>query len=285
MDTPQTRATALLIDDLRELQRRAGSPSLEELSGYSPHKTPAATFSRLVSKHRASLPGWKHVSAFVIACLAAAESIGLEKSQLRTVDEWLARWESAKSGNLDSASIFESTVPFSALDADAYPGLQASIEQILQCLAEDLAKWQQSLSRNAGLLVAISGPKFGAIYKVESNITTIGRHSGNDIWLLDRSVSHWHAQITRFGDQFTIRDQGSVNGIVRQNTFIKDSALISYDELRIGKLRFLFVQGGDSMEGFQSSRYDPARQSLIQEITAETAKIELFDSFGDDAGL
>lgn len=282
MDTPQTRATALLIDDLRELQRRAGSPSAEKLATHSPHNMSAATFRRLVSKHRAGLPSWKHVSAFVTACHTAAESIGLEKSQLRTVDEWLARWESAKSGNLDSGSIFAPTIPFSALDADADPDLQASIEQILERLDKDLEKWQKSLSRNAGLLVAISEPKFGAIYKVENHVTTIGRHPGNDIWLLNRSVSHWHAQITRFGNQFTIRDQGSVNGIVRRKTLIKDSALRSYDELRIGRLRFLFVQGGDTMEGFQSSKYDPARQSLIQEITAETAKIEPSDSFDDD---
>lgn len=284
MDIPQTRATALLIDDLRELQRRAGSPSAEKLATHSPHNISAATFRRLVSKHRADLPSWKHVSAFVTACLTAAESSGLEKSQLRTVDEWLARWESAKSGSLDSVSIFVPTVTFSALDADADPGLQASIEQVLERLDKDLAKRQKSLSRNTGLLVAINESKFGALYKVKSNITTIGRHPGNDIWLLDRSVSHWHAQITRFGDQFTIRDQGSVNGIVRRKTLIKDSALRSYDELRIGKLRFLFVQGGDTMEGFQSSRYDPARQSLIQEITAETAKIDPSDSFGDDIG-
>ena len=282
MDTPQTRATALLIDDLRELQRRAGSPSPEKLATYSPHKISADTFRRLVSRHRADLPSWKHVSAFVTSCLAAAEGTGLEKSQLRTVDEWLARWESAKSGNLDSVSIFTPTAPFSALDADADPDLQASIEEILKRLENDLKKWRKSLSRNAGLLISISGLKFGSIYQVKSNITTIGRHPGSDIWLLDSSVSRFHAQITRFGDQFIIRDQGSVNGIIRRDTLIKDSALISYDELLIGKLRFLFVQGGDTMEGFQSSRYDPARQSLIQEITAGTAKIELSDSFGDD---
>ncbi len=285
MDTPQTRATALLIDDLRELQRRAGSPSFGELAGYSQHKASEVAFGRLTSRHQASLPAWKDVSAFVTACHTAAESTGMDKRQLRTLDEWCARWESARDGDLESASIFEPTVPFNALDAEADPSLKASIDEILQRLKEDLLRLQESLSRYAGLLIAISGPKFGTVYKVESNTTTIGRHPGSDIWLLDNSVSHWHAEIHRFGDQFTICDQGSRNGIIRRNMFIKDSVLRSFDELRIGKLRFIFVQGGDSIEGFQSPRYDPARRSLIQDITADTAEIEPFDSLGDDADL
>ena len=285
MDTPQTRATALLIEDLRELQRRAGSLSLGELAGYSQHKTSEVTFGRLISRHRASLPAWKHVSAFVTACHTAAESTGVDKYQLRTLDEWCARWESARSGDLESASIFEPTVPLNTLDAEADPSLEASIEEILQGLKEDLSRLLPPLSRYAGLLIAISGLKFGTIYKVEGNITTIGRHPGSDIWLLDDSVSHWHAKIRRFGDQFTIHDQGSKNGIIRRNILIEDSALRSYDELRIGRLRFLFVQGGDSVEGFQSPSYDSARRSLIQDITAETVEIEPLDSFADDAGL
>jgi Inner membrane component of T3SS, cytoplasmic domain len=281
--TSQTRATSLLIDDLRQLQRRAGSPTLGELAGYS-QKMPEVTFRRLISRHRSSLPPWAQVAAFVTACHAAAESTGINKDQLGTLEEWSARWESARSGDLGSARMFEPTVQFNALDAEGEPGLEASIEEVLQRLGKDLSRLQKPMSRYSALLISISGPKFGTIYTVESNVTTIGRHPGCDIWLLDTTVSHRHAKIYRFGTQFTIRDEGSLNGIRRRNIRLKNSVLRSYDELRIGKLRFLFVQGGDSKEGFRSPRYDPARRRLIQDITAKTVDIEPFDSLDDDPG-
>jgi hypothetical protein len=284
VNTSQPRATSLFIDDLRELHLRAGSPTLEELASYS-QKMPEVTFRRLISWHKASPPPWEPVAAFVTACHAAAESTGMGKDQLGTLEEWSTRWESARSGDLGSSRMFEPTVQFSALDAEGEPGLEASIEEVLQRLGKDLSRLQKSMSRYSALLISISGPKFGTIYKVESNVTTIGRHPGCDIWLLDATISQRHAKIYRFGTQFTIRDEGSLNGIRRRNIRLRNSMLRSYDELRIGKLRFLFVQGGDSKEGFRSPRYDPARRSLIRDITAaETVDIEPFDAPDDDLG-
>ena len=283
MATSQTRATSLFIDDLRELQRRAGSPTLGELAAYS-QKSSEDTFRRLISRHRANLPPWRQVAAFVNACHKAAESTGMDKDQLGTIKEWSERWESAQRGNLESASIFEPTLQINTLDAESELGLESSIDEILKRLGKNLSSLQKSMSRYTAVLISISGPKFGTIYKVKSNITTIGRHPGCDIWLLDATVSQRHAKIYRFGDEFTIRDEGSLNGIRRRKIRLKDSALRSYDELRIGRLRFLFVQGGDSIEGFQSPRYDPARQRLIQEITAETVEIEPSDLPDDDLG-
>jgi len=283
VEIPQTRATSLFIDDLRELQRRAGSPTLGELAGYS-QKTSEDTFRRLISTHRASLPPWGQVAAFVTACHTAAESTGMNKDQLRTLKEWSARWESARNCELESASIFEPTLQFYALDADGEPGLEASIDEILQRLGKNLSRLQKSMSRYSALLICISGLKFGATYTVESHITSIGRHPSCDIWLLDETVSQRHAKIYRFGAEFIIRDEGSLNGINRRGIRIRDSALRSYDELRIGRLRFLFVQGGESMEGFQSPRYAPARRSLIEDITAKTVDIEPSDLLGGDPG-
>jgi hypothetical protein len=284
VDTPQTHTVSLFINDLRELQRRAGSPTPGELAGYS-RKISEVTFRRLVSRHRASLPSWGQVVAFVTACHTAAEYTGMDKRQLRTLEEWSAWWESARKGSLGSASIFEPTISFNAIDAESEPSLEASIEEILQRLGKNISRLQKSMSAYSAILISISGPKFGAIYKVERNITTIGRHPGCDIWLLDKTVSQMHAKIHRFGAEFTIRDEGSLNGINRRNIRIRDSVLRSYDELRIGRLRFLFVQGGESMEGFRSPRYDSARRSLIQDITEKTAEIEPSDWLRDGPGL
>jgi hypothetical protein len=287
VNTPQTRAISLFIDELRELRRRAGSPALSELAGYSrqarfsQHKVSEATFRRLISRHRASLPrpSWALVAAFVTACHIAAGVADTDNHELGTLDEWKACWESARNGDLGSASFFNPTVRITALDAEGEWGLEASIEEILQRLEKGISIHLKSLSKYGALLIAISGPKFGAINKIENNITTIGRHPSCDILLLDDSVSHWHARIIRYGAEFTIRDEGSLNGIVRRNILLKDSVLWSYDELRIGRLRFLFVQGGD-VKGFRSTTYGPARRSLIQDITANTTEIEPFKPLG-----
>lgn len=284
-------AISLFIDELRALRRRAGSPALGELAGYSrragfsQHKVSEATFRRLFSRHRASLPrpSWVLVAAFVTACHIAAEAAGMDKRELGTLDEWKACWESARNGDPGSATFFKPTVRITTLDAEGEWGLEASIEEILQRLEKGISLHLKSLSKYGALLIAISGEKFGAINRIENNITTIGRHPSCDIFLLDDSVSHWHARIIRYGAQFTIRDEGSLNGIVRRNILIKDSVLWSYDELRIGKLRFLFVQGGD-VKGFRSPSYGPARRSLIEDITASTTEVEPPDSpDGDDS--
>lgn len=273
MDTTHARAAALLIDELRELRRRAASPTFEDLAVYSQQATPE-TFRRLLTGHRASLPRWKQVAEFVDACHAAANLIGMDTSQLGTIDEWLKRWESAENGDLEPPSIFAPTVPLNPVEVQADPSLQAAIDEMLQRLDKDLLRLQRSLSQYTGLLIAINGPKFGTIFTIKSNVTTIGRHPGSDIPLLENSISHRHAEILRFGDQFTIRDVGSLNGIVRTGIRIRESALRSYDVLRIGRLKFLFVQGGDHMERFQSPRYDAVRRSLVQEIIEDTARIE-----------
>ncbi len=291
MYTPQPHATSLFSADLRELWRRAGSPALGELAGYSHHagfslhKVSEATFRRLISRHRASLrmPPWVLVAAFVTACHIAAESAGMDPGELRTLEEWKGRWAAARNGDLGSPSIFEPTVQLPIPDAEGEWSIEASIEEILQRLEKGLLTQLKSMSRYTGLLVAISGPEFGTTHKVERNITTIGRHPSCDIVLLDTTISLKHAKIVRYGSQFVICDLGSLNGIVRRNILLKDSVLWSYDELRIGRLRFLFVLGGDT-KGFRPATYARARQSLIQDITANTTAIEPFKSPGDDAG-
>ena len=277
MDTSHTQAVALLIDELRELRRRAGSPTLGELVRRSQNKMSKSTLNAYLSGRRVSLPPWRLVSAYVDACRAAAESTGLDHGKLGTLDEWLARWDAAMKGDCEAVSpIRESTssalptAPLNDLDIDA----GASAGPVLQRLEKDLLRLQESLSVYSGLLIVTNGPRFGALHKVKRNITTIGRDLGCDVWLNELTVSRRHAEIHRYGDKFIFRDLNSTNGTYRRNIRIRNSLLRSYDELRIGRLSLLFVQGGDNKERFQSQRYDPVRSRLIQDSVADTSDIE-----------
>jgi FHA domain/WD40-like Beta Propeller Repeat len=72
-------------------------------------------------------------------------------------------------------------------------------------------------------------------FPLDRPVVRIGRGSGSDIILQDSQSSRQHAEISRQGDQFFIRDLGSMNG-----TFVNDEritgsrALQPGDQIRIG---------------------------------------------------
>jgi pSer/pThr/pTyr-binding forkhead associated (FHA) protein len=85
-------------------------------------------------------------------------------------------------------------------------------------------------------------------------------------------VSRRHAEICRYGDHFTVRDVGSRNGTFLQNKRLAaESALSAYEELRIGGLRLLFVQGGDDMETLHDEPYLQVRSRLINDTATNTS--------------
>lgn len=71
--------------------------------------------------------------------------------------------------------------------------------------------------------------------------TAIGRHTDNDIQLLDPEVSKAHLIIEQTGDGFFMTDLGSANGTVVNGTVISSCRLSDGDVLQVGNstLRFL----------------------------------------------
>ena len=59
---------------------------------------------------------------------------------------------------------------------------------------------------------------------------------------VNRSVSRRHAEIVREGDDFTIRDLGSLNGTYVNRRRIESASLEDDDEVQIGKYRLTFLQ-------------------------------------------
>ena len=57
-----------------------------------------------------------------------------------------------------------------------------------------------------------SGPQAGMELNLDRPSIRIGRGSGSDLVLQDNQSSRQHAEISRQGDQFYIRDLGSTNG-------------------------------------------------------------------------
>lgn len=96
---------------------------------------------------------------------------------------------------------------------------------------------------DCGLFVVESGPKAGARYGLEAELTTVGRHGDADILLDDVTVSRRHVEVERVGDRYAVRDVGSLNGTWLNGVRIEDGELQDGDELRIGRFKLVFFHG------------------------------------------
>ncbi len=85
--------------------------------------------------------------------------------------------------------------------------------------------------------------------ELQSNRTTVGKASENDIALDDPSVSHLHAVLERFSAGWCVTDLGSSNGTWLNGERIWSSRRVRHDdEIRIGQTRLLFREATGAAE-------------------------------------
>lgn len=101
-----------------------------------------------------------------------------------------------------------------------------------------------ALPEGSAMLIALSGPSRGARFLINSEKTTIGRSTENDIFLDDVTVSRKHAEIIHKGKQYAVKDCGSLNGTYVDGSVKDESELHDGMELHIGKFRLHFFVGG-----------------------------------------
>ena len=91
------------------------------------------------------------------------------------------------------------------------------------------------------LVVRSGGGMAGQPFQPGEGRTLVGRSPECDIFLDDVTVSRRHAEIVREGDEFTIRDLGSLNGTYVNRKRIESASLQDDDEVQIGKYRLTFL--------------------------------------------
>jgi hypothetical protein len=92
------------------------------------------------------------------------------------------------------------------------------------------------------LVVRSGGGMAGQSFQPADGRTLVGRSPECDIFLDDVTVSRQHAEILRDGDEFTIRDLGSLNGTYVNRKRIESAVLQNDDEVQVGKYRLTFLQ-------------------------------------------
>ena len=91
------------------------------------------------------------------------------------------------------------------------------------------------------IVVRSGGGRAGETFEPKLDRTLIGRSPECDIFLDDVTVSRKHAVLVRENGDFTIEDQGSLNGTFVNRARIESAKLRDGDELQIGKYRLVFM--------------------------------------------
>jgi pSer/pThr/pTyr-binding forkhead associated (FHA) protein len=110
-----------------------------------------------------------------------------------------------------------------------------------------------ALPDGSALLLVMRGPNAGSRFRLDGNLTTAGRHPDSDIFLDDVTVSRRHAEFSREGAVFTVRDVGSLNGTYVNRERIEEAQLAGGDEVQIGKFRLLFLTSQNLLDPRTSS--------------------------------
>jgi pSer/pThr/pTyr-binding forkhead associated (FHA) protein len=84
----------------------------------------------------------------------------------------------------------------------------------------------------------------GRHVRARGSLTRLGRHPDSEIILDDITVSRRHAEISRSGDRYVVRDAGSLNGTYVNQERVDEVELRQGDELQVGKFRLVFFEMG-----------------------------------------
>ena len=93
----------------------------------------------------------------------------------------------------------------------------------------------------ACLVIRSGGGRAGETYALRGERITIGRHPDAAIFLDDITVSRNHAVIMHEAGQYTLVDEGSLNGTYVNRRRADCTALADGDELQIGKYKLTFL--------------------------------------------
>lgn len=109
-----------------------------------------------------------------------------------------------------------------------------------QQLSPEHQRAVDALPPGHALLIVRQGPKAGARFLLDSDVTTVGRHPNADIFLDDVTVSRRHAEFHRHGNSFQVQDLASLNGTYYDGVRIESALLEEGAEVQIGKFRLTF---------------------------------------------
>jgi pSer/pThr/pTyr-binding forkhead associated (FHA) protein len=116
-------------------------------------------------------------------------------------------------------------------------------EQLALLTAQDRAVVSEIQSSNGekAMILITRGSHKGSRFLITAEGASIGRSADSAIFLDDVTVSRTHATVLKNGNEFVLKDAGSLNGTYINNVSISEHTLVSGDEFQIGKFHLLFI--------------------------------------------
>ena len=93
------------------------------------------------------------------------------------------------------------------------------------------------------MLVVRQGPEIGTRYMLVGDKVSVGRVPDSDIQLDDFTVSRQHAVLVREGNDWLLRDLGSLNGTYVNNERVEEAVVRHGDAIQIGRFRLVAFFG------------------------------------------
>ncbi len=90
------------------------------------------------------------------------------------------------------------------------------------------------------LVLVKRGPNAGSTFLMVEALTSAGRDTGSSIFLDDVTVSRKHALFERRGDEWFVKDTGSLNGTYVNGEQVDETKLATGDEVQIGRFKLTF---------------------------------------------
>lgn len=97
-----------------------------------------------------------------------------------------------------------------------------------------------ALPSGSAILIVERGPGSGSRFLLDTDSSLAGRHPDAAIFLDDVTVSRRHAEFTRSGTLFTVRDLSSLNGTYVGGQLLDSAVLTDGVDVQIGKFRLTF---------------------------------------------
>lgn len=109
--------------------------------------------------------------------------------------------------------------------------------------------------RDRACLVVLSGPRVGAVYRLDRAVTVVGRSSQADVNIDDDGVSRNHLRISRDGDALVAEELGSRNGTFVNGTRLEQRLeLADGDKIQLGRGTILKFTFHDSLDDSYQQR-------------------------------
>ena len=129
------------------------------------------------------------------------------------------------------------------------------------------SKIRQSTKSAQPALLVIDGPALGRQFRLAPGTFVIGRSRDADIAIVDEGISRRHALIQRKGDDISLIDEDSRNGVFVNKKRIDACSLKVGDRIRIGSSTVIKFSHLDPLEEkFQKKMYDAATRDSLTGI-------------------